>query len=301
MLEIRSASDAVTVDAPAKVNLTLRVLGVRDDGYHELESVVAAVGLFDRLELQPSRKLSLWCEGVDVPAGDDNLVMKAARLLKQATGAASGAAMRLEKRIPAGRGFGGGSSDAAAALAGLNVLWGCGLGPRELADLGARVGSDVPLFFGSPVCIMRGRGERIAPVTGQAAWWAALGWPSYGLPTVDVYKAYDRLPHTPGTMPGATEILAWLDGPAGEAAPLLVNDLERAARSVRANGISVRTVFEKAGAPAVGMTGSGSAYFALADTEAEAERLAAAARAAGIETAVAPMVRAGKSQKESRS
>jgi 4-diphosphocytidyl-2-C-methyl-D-erythritol kinase len=283
MLRVTSLTGRVTVDAPAKVNLTLRVVGKRPDGYHDLESVVVAAGVFDRLAFEPADELYLTCDDPAVPLGDDNLVMKAARLLRESCGAGRGARIYLRKRIPAGRGFGGGSSDAAACLAGLNALWQCGKAPAELTGLGARLGSDVPLFFGSPIAVMRGRGERIEPVSARPTWHAALAWPSYGNPTVSVYAAYDRQSPSADGRPGATDILKFLGGPAREAAPSLVNDLEPAARSLRSDGVSVRALLEKAGAAAVGMTGSGSAYFALTDTEAEARRLVGAARAGGVE------------------
>ena len=287
MLRVASSKDGVTVDAPAKVNLTLRVAGVRPDGYHDLESVVAAVGVFDRLSFKPADELDLTCDDPTVPSGDDNLVMKAARLFRESCDVDRGARIYLQKRIPAGRGFGGGSSDAAACLAGLNALWQCGKSLSELAGLGAKLGSDVPLFFGSPVAVIRGRGEWIEPVSVRLTWYAALAWPGYGNPTAEVYAAYDRRPPSANGRPGATDILKFLRGPAREAAPFLVNDLEPAAGSLRSDGLSVRTLLERAGAAAVGMTGSGSAYFALTDTEIEARRLVDAARAGGAEAVAA--------------
>ncbi|MBE3098718.1 MAG: 4-(cytidine 5'-diphospho)-2-C-methyl-D-erythritol kinase [Planctomycetes bacterium] len=312
MLRLTSSRVGLAVEAPAKVNLTLRVVGVRPDGYHDLESVVAAVGLLDRLRFEPADDLDLVCGDAAVPPGDDNLVMKAAGLLRESCGARRGARVYLEKHIPAGRGFGGGSSDAAAALAGLNALWQCGRTPAELAALGARLGSDVPLFFSSPVAVMRGRGERIEPVEAQPPWWLALAWPGYGNPTADVYAAYDRLAQekhqepydfeVPDTFsgPGATEILKCLEGPARRAAAFLVNDLEPAARTLRPGAPGVRALLERAGAAAVGMTGSGSAYFALADTEAEARSLADAVRSAGAHAVAAPFFRSRAVHKETQ-
>jgi len=287
MLRVTSSTDGVAVDAPAKVNLTLRVAGTRPDGYHDLESVVAAAGLFDRLRFEPADDLQFTCDDPAVPSGDDNLVLKAARLLREFCGVSRGARINLRKRIPAGRGFGGGSSDAAACLAGLNALWQCGRTVAELAGLGVRLGSDVPLFFSSPVAVMRGRGERVEPVSARPKWHAALVWPAFGNPTADVYAAYDRRPPSADGRPGATDILKCMGGPAREAASFLVNDLEPAARSLRPEGLSVRTLLERAGAAAVGMTGSGSAYFALTDTEIEARRLVDAARAGGAEAVAA--------------
>lgn len=218
MLEVATMDDVLTVEAPAKVNLTLRVLRRRADGFHDLESVVAAIGLTDTLTVRLATDLSLSCQGLEVSSGDDNLVLKAARLLRETCAVRGGAQVRLEKRIPLGRGLGGGSSDGAAALAALNVLWECGLARDELARLGARVGSDVPLFLGSPVCVMRGRGERIEPLAHRPRWWVALAWPPYGLPTAQVYAAYDRLDLPGEGRPAATDIVAHLEGPAGRGA-----------------------------------------------------------------------------------
>jgi len=295
MLEVGSVNRSLTVDAPAKVNLTLRVLGRRPDGYHELESVVAAVALCDTLLLEPSYELRLICRGTDVPAGEDNLVMRAARALAKQAGVKAGGRITLEKRIPAGRGFGGGSSDAAAALAGLNVLWNTNLERGDLARLGATIGSDVPLFFGSPVSVMRGRGELIEPIAGRPPWRLVLAWPDFGSPTPEVYAEYDRQAAGSASSPGggsaggqhaggrprATEIVKHFGARAREAGEFLVNDLEAPARGVGRGRMDVRAILEAAGAGAVGMTGSGSAYFALADSEAEARQIAEATRTAG--------------------
>ena len=298
MLETTPLGQGLAVEAPAKVNLTLRVLGARSDGYHDLESVVAAVSLFDTLEFQPARDVRLACEGTPVPNGADNLVLRAARRLAEECGCRAGAHIRLAKRIPPGRGFGGGSSDAAAALAGLNALWDCGLGRKELSCLAASIGSDVPLFLGPPVSVMRGRGEFVEPVAAPAPWRLVLAWPDFGLSTAEVYAAYDRLGPSRLASPAATEILGRLAGPVREAREFIVNDLEPAADVVRGGRTDVRAILEGAGAAAVGMTGSGSAYFALADTESEARRLAQATRAAGAAAYVATIVVDVPEQKE---
>ncbi len=298
MLGVTSSAQGLTVEAPAKVNLTLRVFGVRDDGYHDLESVVAAVALFDTLVFEPADGIHLVCGGIDVPGGEDNLVTTAARALADECRPAKGARIRLEKRIPPGRGFGGGSSDAAAALVGLNALWDCGLGRQELTRLGTGVGSDVPLFLASPVAVMRGRGERVEPVAATSSWWLVLAWPDYEMPTAEVYAAYDRLGASMDGRSAATDILPRLAGPARRARRFLVNDLEPAADSIRRGRFDVRGCLEQAGAAAIGMTGSGSACFAVADTEVEARRLAEAVRAAGAKSHVTTLLADGKQQRE---
>jgi 4-diphosphocytidyl-2-C-methyl-D-erythritol kinase len=294
MLEVTVSENSLIVDAPAKVNLTLRVLGVRRDGYHELESVVAAVGMADRIVLEPADDVRLVCSGADISAGEDNLVMMAARALARQCGVRAGAQIRLDKHVPAGRGFGGGSSDAAATLAGLNVLWHTKLTRSDLARLGASLGSDVPLFFGSPVCVMRGRGEVIEPVGGRPAWHIVLAWPEFGLPTPEVYAAYDRLGASAGVRPAATEILKHFASPPRDVRELLINDLEPAAGAVRRGRMDVRAILSAAGAQAVGMTGSGSAYFALADSETEARRVTEAVRALGVTATVTSILKDGQ-------
>jgi 4-diphosphocytidyl-2-C-methyl-D-erythritol kinase len=296
MLQVAMSKSTIRVNAPAKINLTLRVLGQRPDGYHELESVVAAVDLFDRMTIDPSDELALTCQGAGIPTGDDNLVMKAARLLQKETDTRQGAQISLEKSIPAGRGFGGGSSDAAATLVGLNALWRLDLSRPALAELGAKIGSDVPLFMGPPLSVMRGRGEQITPVPGRARWWVALAWPDHAQPTPAVYAAYDGLPQADAPRPAATEILHHLEASAAEAGAWLVNDLEPAYCRLRPEGPDLRTIFQAAGAKAVAMTGSGSAYFALADTEDQAWCLANTVRATGAEATVARVMDAGRTQ-----
>jgi len=298
MLETTSRKQGIAIEAPAKVNLTLRVLGPRKDGYHDLESVVAAVSLFDALEFEPAPDVRLACEGMAVPNGDENLVMKAARRLAEECGCRKGAHIRLKKSIPPGRGFGGGSSDAAAAMVGLNALWDTGMSRKELACLGASIGSDVPLFLGSPVCVIRGRGEFVEPAAGACAWRLVLAWPDFGLSTADVYAAYDRLGAPRAARPPATEILRRLARPVRDAAQFLINDLEPAADVVRGRRTDVRAILRQAGAHAVGMTGSGSAYFALADTESDAKRLVQKTRAAGTQACVATIVAGAEEQKE---
>jgi 4-diphosphocytidyl-2-C-methyl-D-erythritol kinase len=291
MLQIIPWRRGCRVQAPAKVNLTLRVLGRRPDGYHALESVVVGVGLFDTLDVEPDERLALTVDGHAVPEGDGNLVLTAARTLQEACGTTAGARVHLAKRIPPGRGFGGGSSDAAAALLALDRLWECGLETDALAALGARVGSDVPLFFGSGLAVMRGRGEEIDPVEARCTWHLALAWPEEPLSTAEVYAAYDRLAvEDAPDGPSATAILERLNGPAHAAAPFLVNDLEAAADNVRSSRLDLRACLQEAGADAVAMTGSGSAYFAVADTEGEARQWADAARAAGAGTHVARLL-----------
>ncbi len=294
--EVTAPDGVVVVRAPAKLNLTLRVLGRRPDGYHDLESVVAMLDWADRLTFRPSDGLTLVSRGLPVPLGEENLVVRAARALGAAARPGRGARIDLEKVVPPGRGLGGGSADAAATLVGLAALWELDIAGEELAGLGAEVGSDVPVFFASPMAVLRGRGERVEPVDARPGWWALVAWPDYGNSTARVYQAFDAAGPAPAEGPArgrpeATDILSALAGPAEAAGRFLVNDLEKAAASVRLKNLDLRRVLERSGARAVGMTGSGSAYFALAETETQARAWADAARDASIETRVARFAR----------
>ncbi len=157
---------SVTLDAPAKVNLHLQVLARRPDGYHDLVSLFHAVSLADTVTLctaGPAEGFRL--EGrFDLPSAD-NLVTRAVEAFRAETGVRDGIAATVEKRIPAGSGMGGGSSDAAAVLRGLEALFATGLAPRRLRALAAALGSDVPFFLESPAALVEGRGERVQPVS----------------------------------------------------------------------------------------------------------------------------------------
>ena len=155
------------IEAHAKINLTLEVLGMRPDGYHELRSIVAAIPLHDDVELvdAPAGEVSVVMvgDGLEIPdvPPEKNLAVRAARALQKACGVSRGVRIRIVKRIPAGAGLGGGSADAAAVLNGLNELWGLGLSTERLCAVGAEVGSDVPALVLGGVVMMEGRGERV--------------------------------------------------------------------------------------------------------------------------------------------
>jgi 4-diphosphocytidyl-2-C-methyl-D-erythritol kinase len=185
---------AVAAFAPAKVNLYLHVTGRRHDGYHLLDSLVAFVDIGDRLSAQPAASLSLTVEGPQAadlaPAGDDNLVLRAARLLADRAGITAGAAMHLEKHLPVAAGIGGGSSDAAAALLALRQLWRLSLADGALYALGARLGADVPACLYRRAVWVGGIGERLEPAAGalpEAG--ILLVNPRTALPTAAVFTA----------------------------------------------------------------------------------------------------------------
>ena len=171
----------------AKVNLALEVLGKRADGYHEIATVLQAVDLFDRIVLGAADTLSLDTDDPDLPTDDGNLMMRAARLLQKAAGIEAGARIRLQKRIPVAAGLGGGSSDAAATLWGLNRLWKLRWPAARLRELAVELGMDVPFFLGPGRAVATGRGEQLAALPGGGGYALVLVNPRVPLSTREVY------------------------------------------------------------------------------------------------------------------
>ncbi|MBN1489804.1 MAG: 4-(cytidine 5'-diphospho)-2-C-methyl-D-erythritol kinase [Phycisphaerae bacterium] len=180
----------MVASAPAKINWTLDLLERRSDGYHELETVASSLDWGDELTFAPqpdSADVTITCNDTSVPTDERNLVHKAAMRLARRAGVREGAAITLNKRIPAGAGLGGGSSDAAATLRGLNVIWGLHWPTPQLLPLAATVGSDVPLLLVGGTAIARGRGEFVEPIPFAWAGWVTLAMPNIHVATPTVY------------------------------------------------------------------------------------------------------------------
>lgn len=179
-------SHPFSLKAPAKINWFLRVLGLRKDGFHEIQSLMQKVTLFDTLTFAASEDLIL--SGTEGIPHEENIVYKTAMILKDKYGVKDGAAIDIDKKIPMGAGLGGGSSDAAAALLGLNKLWALNLSVTELCKAGERIGSDVPFFLFSPISLVHGRGERITPRNAVKPLFLLLVKPSMSVSTAWAYK-----------------------------------------------------------------------------------------------------------------
>ncbi len=205
--------------APAKINLSLRVLGRRADGFHDLESLMCPVSVGDTLEVtrRAASGLEFVCDDATLPLGEDNLVVRAARLFCGARGIEPHVRIALTKRIPHGAGLGGGSSDAATTLLALDRLFDTHLSREALAALAAELGSDVPFFIYESAAIIRGRGERVEPVAFPHALPLLLIKPPFGVPTPWAYSRWKDAREIPG-VPYAAQAFSW-----GE----LGNDLER--------------------------------------------------------------------------
>jgi 4-diphosphocytidyl-2-C-methyl-D-erythritol kinase len=278
MLWVEARSEAVVVWAPAKVNLHLEILGKRADGYHEIASVLLAVSLYDTLVFHeaPAGELVLECQPPGLSSGPDNLVWRAAQLLREQTGCRRGVRIQLYKRIPVAAGLGGGSSDAAATLAGLNRLWKLGQSQEHLQTLAAQLGSDVPFFLAAGAAWCTGRGEQVRPLSVGQRLLLVLWCPPVGLSTAAVYRAV-TVPAAPRSGQALCQALA--QGAVAEVGRLLHNRLQPVAEQLCP---AVRVGLRRLAALAptgYSMSGSGSSLFALCRGPQEARRLAAALRA----------------------
>ena len=284
---------AVRVEAPAKLNLFLEVLSKRADGFHEIETLMIAVNLFDTLYfiadgtgqvtftgnwisgLRGPGKSESPSEGVDnwgdLPEGADNIVLRAVQLLRRRAGVEQGARLRLVKRIPSAAGLGGASSDAAAALVAGNRAWKLGWSREQLQQLAAELGSDVPFFLGPGAAVCRGRGERIEPLGGLARLHFVLVRPPAGLSTQRVYQQCQ-----PADRPAHVEPLvsALRGGNTAAAARLMVNRLQGAARSLSPWIERLSREMDRTDCLGHQMSGSGTSYLGICRNARHARRMA---------------------------
>jgi 4-diphosphocytidyl-2-C-methyl-D-erythritol kinase len=263
----------MTVLAPAKVNLFLRVLGRRDAGYHDLESLVVPISLADRLDIHAAsdpdefRTLSFSLEVSGdpdivrgVPVDESNLVLRAAKALADRARVRGFADINLEKRIPAAAGLGGGSSDAAATLRALNELWGPGLEEEDLLGVAAEIGSDIPAMLRGGAALIEGRGERVTDLPASR-FTGVLATFDFGVSTREAYHWWDS--DGGSTRPRVEPFLDSLTGPVEHLAPLLFNDLEGPVIRRHPQIGRVKEVILQGGAAGAVMTGSGPTVFGL--------------------------------------
>jgi 4-diphosphocytidyl-2-C-methyl-D-erythritol kinase len=260
------------VIAPAKINLSLRVLRRRSDGFHEIETFIAPISLCDEIKIEQrsgKQEIAFRCDDPSVPKGEDNIVVRAANVFFEETKITTGISIALKKRIPHGAGLGGGSSDAASTLLALNELFETNL-PREvLAKVAGMIGSDVPFFIFQSAAVCKGRGDLVTPTRLREQLSVLLLKPEFGVPTHWAYSRWRDSREIPGVSYGAQQFTQ----------QSFVNDLER-------------PVFEKfvflarlkmwlLKQPVVGaalMSGSGSTVFAVLRSNANADLLARRAK-----------------------
>jgi len=254
---------ALMARCPAKVNLRLNVLGRREDGYHELDTVFQAIDLWDELHIEPAEELSLDCDAPGIPVDGSNLVLRAAELLRASyPDRRLGARLTLRKRIPAQAGLGGGSSDGAGALLLCRRHWGLPLADSELAGLAARLGADVPFFLTGGTARGTGRGDRIEPQPFLGEVPLLLGLPPFGIPTSEVFSRLDArltLPRNGVSLP----VLSAHKWPEENDFRSAVNDLEGVVFELRPELARFRDALLRGGARSALLSGSGSAVFGL--------------------------------------
>ena len=271
--------------SPCKVNLLLNILGKRADGFHELETLLHPVALFDRLSFErASQGIGLTCTDASLPTDSRNLVHRAAAAFLEAARVSDGVRLHLEKRIPLAAGLGGGSGNAATALLGLNELFGHPLSAGQLHTLAASLGSDVPFFLQDRPALATGRGETIEPLAPFPALRGAaflLVHPGFGISTAWAYQQLARFPEALHGRPGRARMLIALlqSGSLAAAGAEFYNSLEAPAL-VKYPLLALFQEFLRAyGAAAALMSGSGSTTFAIVESPAAAEVLAEKFRA----------------------
>ena len=288
----RSAVDVV-IQTPAKLNLFFEVLARRDDGYHEIETLICPINLFDTVHFraEANARIDFHCvltrdfgeetnAGLGaIPEGCDNLAVRAVELLRKRAGIGTGAFLRLVKRIPAASGLGGGSSDAAAALVAAHRGWKLDWPPVELARLAAELGSDVPFFLAGGAAVCRGRGERIERLPSLVDMHFVVVRPPEGLSTPAVYGLCRPAETAKSSAP---IIAAFEKGNVGEAGRLLFNRLEPAASRLSSWIARLQRLFQQSDCLGHGMSGSGSAYFGLCRHAFHARRMARHLESRGV-------------------
>jgi len=264
-------SGTFTFDAPAKLNLSLRVLGKREDGFHDLDTLMVRLpGLADQLTFEPG-EFAFTCSDSSVPADGSNLVVKAVRAWESASGITVGYRIHLEKHVPHGAGLGGGSSDAATTLMALESLHGEPVGHDRLLQIAASLGSDIPFFLMPGAVRCTGRGEILEAAPSPPALPVLLLKPGFGVATPDAYKRWKDAAALPG-ISYDPQVFPW-----GE----LVNDLEKPVFQKHLFLAEVKQwLLERPEVAGALMSGSGSTMFALLHNGKEAESVAFAAREA---------------------
>lgn len=263
----------LTVIAPAKINLTLEVLGERSDGYHEIRSVMQTIDLCDRLVLDTAADISYRSDMAEWDAGK-SLVSRAVRLFRDKTGYSGGVSIEVEKRIPLMSGLGGDSSDAAAVLRGLNTLWETDLPQESLREMAQKLGSDVSFFLYGGTALVEGRGELVSPLPSVPPLWFVLAVPPVETLPDKTKKMYESLSTSHFTDGRITSKLMEVIRSGGEFTPsLLFNTFENVAFT-RFSGLDVsREHFIKLGATSVHLAGAGSVLFSVVPDKAAAEEL----------------------------
>ena len=275
---------SITLRAFAKINLSLRITAVREDGFHDVQTLLQAIDLFDRVQCRTRRgPFEIRCDMPGVPTDRANLVWKAGQRLWEAAGRAGearGALVTLRKKIPMMAGLGGGSSDAAAALIGLRRVWKLRVGDQQLHAIASRLGSDVPFFLVGETALGLGRGDELYPLENLPRYWVVLAIPPFGIATPDAYRWFDEAATTDRPPASGVHFQLFPNVPLG-------NDLEApvAARHPAVGELKQR--FANQGALIAAMSGSGSTVFGVFPSAPAASRAARAVTSTGVKVLAA--------------
>lgn len=276
-----------TLLAYAKINLTLEVLRRRPDGYHDIASVMQTIDLSDTLSFAVAPDLQFYCDQPTLVTAD-NLVVKAMELLQAETSFPKGAMVRLTKNIPVAAGLGGGSSDAAATLQGLNELWGLHFPMSRLLALAQKLGSDVPFFLYGGTALAQGRGEKLTPLPPLPQTWVVLAVPPFVIEgkTKRLYQSLREGHFSQGV--ATQRLVRHLDREGCLESALLYNSFEKVVYELYPWLEDYRQRFLDAGAPRVHLTGSGPTLFALVPGELEGQALRQRLEAQGLRSYLVP-------------
>ncbi|NOG83947.1 MAG: 4-(cytidine 5'-diphospho)-2-C-methyl-D-erythritol kinase [Planctomycetes bacterium] len=270
MMDINQMGNEVRICAPAKINLFLEVVRKREDGYHDLETVMQEIDLVDNLTFKETEEgVSLDCDDKSIPCGEENLVCKAANLIIQECGIKKGVNISLKKNIPVGAGLGGGSSDAAATLKALNMLWRVGLTDEELMAFAAKLGSDVAFFIKGKTSLCKGRGEIIYPIEVKNKLNYLLIFPHIRIDTITIYKNLKI-----GLTKNRKDVSFFLDiierGNAESVGKLLFNRLEEPVFSLYPNLLQLKSFLKQFDFCGLLVSGSGSSIVGLCSSREQA-------------------------------
>ena len=282
----------IEAQAYAKINLSLEVTGKRDDGYHEIKTVLHTIDLADRLAFRPAEQTSLEC---NQPSLEDehNLVLRTCRLIQEYTGHQGGAAIVLHKNIPIAAGLGGGSSDSAATFKALNALWGTNLDGGTLEELALRLGSDIPFFLNGACALAEGRGEKLTPLPPVDGIWAVVATPSSEIAdkTASLYSLLEKRDFSNGS--ATTELAERIRNgrvTLHDIRDAGLNTFERVASQAFSGLDELTERFLKADAGFVRLSGSGPSLFTLTDDEEIGQHLLSRVAGEGVEAHLARLM-----------
>jgi 4-diphosphocytidyl-2-C-methyl-D-erythritol kinase len=263
----------ISLKAPAKINLFLEVLGKRNDGYHEIQTVMQEIDLVDNLQFEEIQEgVRLKCNDKNIPSDANNLACKAANLILNECGIKKGVLISLEKNIPVGAGLGGGSSDAATALKALNLLWKIELNDAELMEFAAKLGSDIPFFIKGKTSLCSGRGEKITPIEVENEMNYLIIFPHINISTTTIYRNL-KIDLTKKRKNVSFFLNALKHHKATGISKLLFNRLEEVVFATYPDLLDVKRALDHFGFCGLSISGSGSAFFGLCNDRQQAEAI----------------------------